>query len=46
MIEDLVKNLKTDNQELEMHCANAIFKVFFNNFNDLIYSSLLSFAFY
>ena len=27
MIEDLVKNLKSSNQELEMHCANAIFKV-------------------
>ena len=27
MIEDLVKNLKLSNQELEMHCANAIFKV-------------------
>lgn len=41
MIEDLVKNLKSTNEELEMHCANAIFKVnldkisfkihFFNN---------------
>ena len=27
MIEDLVKNLgKSDNQELQMHCASAIFK--------------------
>lgn len=26
MIEDLVKNLKSSNEELEMHCANAIFK--------------------
>lgn len=29
MIEDLVKNLKSSNEELEMHCANAIFKVKF-----------------
>ena len=27
MIEDLVKNLKSENQELQMHCASAIFKV-------------------
>ena len=27
MIEDLVKNLKSANQELQMHCASAIFKV-------------------
>ena len=27
MIEDLVKNLRSDNQELQMHCASAIFKV-------------------
>ena len=27
MIEDLVKNLKSSNQELQMHCANAIFQV-------------------
>lgn len=27
MIEDLVKNLSCDNQELQMHCASAIFKV-------------------
>jgi hypothetical protein len=27
MIEDLVKNLRSTNQELQMHCANAIFKV-------------------
>ncbi|KAJ8278066.1 hypothetical protein GJAV_G00083450 [Gymnothorax javanicus] len=26
MIEDLVKNLSGDNQELQMHCASAIFK--------------------
>uniref|UniRef100_A0A3B4DPN4 Outer dynein arm docking complex subunit 2 n=1 Tax=Pygocentrus nattereri TaxID=42514 RepID=A0A3B4DPN4_PYGNA len=26
MIEDLVKNLNCDNQELQMHCASAIFK--------------------
>ncbi|XP_016406425.1 armadillo repeat-containing protein 4 [Sinocyclocheilus rhinocerous] len=26
MIEDLVKNLSCDNQELQMHCASAIFK--------------------
>jgi armadillo repeat-containing protein 4 len=26
MIEDLVKNLKSSNNELQMHCANAIFK--------------------
>ncbi|XP_072516547.1 outer dynein arm-docking complex subunit 2 [Salminus brasiliensis] len=26
MIEDLVKNLKCENQELQMHCASAIFK--------------------
>ncbi|XP_032812745.1 outer dynein arm-docking complex subunit 2 isoform X1 [Petromyzon marinus] len=26
MIEDLVKNLNSDNQELQMHCASAIFK--------------------
>uniref|UniRef100_A0A8C4RWB3 Outer dynein arm docking complex subunit 2 n=1 Tax=Erpetoichthys calabaricus TaxID=27687 RepID=A0A8C4RWB3_ERPCA len=26
MIEDLVKNLSRDNQELQMHCASAIFK--------------------
>lgn len=30
MIEDLVKNLKSTNEELEMHCANAIFKVICN----------------
>jgi hypothetical protein len=27
MIKDLVENLKSTNQELKMHCANAIFKV-------------------
>lgn len=27
MIEDLVNNLKSENQELQMHCASAIFKV-------------------
>ena len=27
MIEDLVKNLSCENQELQMHCASAIFKV-------------------
>lgn len=27
MIEDLVTNLKSDNAELQMHCASAIFKV-------------------
>ena len=27
MIEDLVKNLKSENAELQMHCASAIFKV-------------------
>lgn len=27
MIEDLVRNLSCDNQELQMHCASAIFKV-------------------
>ena len=27
MIEDLVKNLKSPNAELQMHCASAIFKV-------------------
>lgn len=27
MIKDLVKNLSSDNDELQMHCANAIFKV-------------------
>lgn len=27
MIEDLVRNLKSENQELQMHCASAIFKV-------------------
>ena len=26
MIEDLVKNLHSENQELQMHCASAIFK--------------------
>ncbi|XP_053323416.1 outer dynein arm-docking complex subunit 2 [Spea bombifrons] len=26
MIEDLVKNLSSENQELQMHCASAIFK--------------------
>ncbi|KAM8967234.1 outer dynein arm-docking complex subunit 2 isoform 2-T2 [Pelodytes ibericus] len=26
MIEDLVKNLNSENQELQMHCASAIFK--------------------
>ena len=29
MIEDLVKNLKSENAELQMHCASAIFKVYF-----------------
>ncbi len=27
MIEDLVNNLKSENSELQMHCASAIFKV-------------------
>lgn len=27
MIKDLVENLSSDNDELQMHCANAIFKV-------------------
>ena len=27
MIKDLVKNLSNDNNELQMHCANAVFKV-------------------
>lgn len=27
MIKDLVKNLNSDNDELQMHCASAIFKV-------------------
>ena len=27
MIEDLVKNLKSETDELQMHCASAIFKV-------------------
>ena len=27
MIEDLVRNLNSENQELQMHCASAIFKV-------------------
>ena len=27
MIYDLVKNIKSENQELQMHCASAIFKV-------------------
>lgn len=27
MVEDLVKNLKTNTPELQMHCASAIFKV-------------------
>lgn len=27
MIRDLVKNLSSDNDELQMHCASAIFKV-------------------
>ena len=27
MIEDLVSNLKSENYELQMHCASAIFKV-------------------
>lgn len=27
MIEDLVRNLRSENQELQMHCASAIFKV-------------------
>lgn len=27
MIKDLVKNLSSDNDELQMHCASAIFKV-------------------
>ena len=26
MVEDLVKNLKSENPELQMHCASAIFK--------------------
>nr|XP_043897767.1 outer dynein arm-docking complex subunit 2 isoform X1 [Solea senegalensis] len=26
MVKDLVKNLNSDNEELQMHCANAIFK--------------------
>lgn len=27
MIKDLVKNLSSDNDKLQMHCASAIFKV-------------------
>lgn len=27
MIKDLVRNLSSDNDELQMHCASAIFKV-------------------
>lgn len=27
IIKDLVKNLRRNNDELQMHCANAIFKV-------------------
>ena len=27
MVEDLVNNLKSENPELQMHCASAIFKV-------------------
>jgi hypothetical protein len=27
MIEDLVRNLKSNDVELQMHCASAIFKV-------------------
>jgi len=27
MIEDLVRHLKSDNPELQKHCASAIFKV-------------------
>ena len=33
MIEDLVKNLNSSNEELQMHCANAIFKVKLININ-------------
>lgn len=33
MIEDLVKNLSCDNEELQMHCASAIFKVRFERPN-------------
>lgn len=27
MVEDLVRHLSNDNEELKMHCASAIFKV-------------------
>lgn len=27
MIKDLIRNLSSNNDELQMHCANAIFKV-------------------
>jgi hypothetical protein len=27
MVKDLVTNLNRDNEELQMHCASAIFKV-------------------
>lgn len=30
MIEDLVKNLKSQSDELQMHCASAIFKVLYS----------------
>lgn len=35
MIKDLVKTLSCDNQELQMHCASAIFKVAFFFFSSL-----------
>jgi len=42
MIEDLVTNLKSENAELQMHCASAIFKVNFvvlNKIKNLIIDS-------
>ena len=35
MIEDLVKNLNSENQELQMHCASAIFKVSWGLFHSV-----------
>lgn len=44
MIEDLVKNLRSFNHELQMHCANAIFKVIYFFFTIFIPENFKRFA--
>lgn len=41
MIKDLVKNLSSDNDELQMHCVSTIFKVTITHFFGYCYILLL-----